>query len=104
MSNPKTKPTIGTPAWWQIRNDSYACTVTQVTPSGKTVWVRRTNDEKTEDFDFYANQQYIYRVNPEGASRKLSLRKDGRFRGVGKNESCYILCLGRWVTHIDPSF
>jgi len=95
-------PKVGDPATYSIGSDSYARTVVQVSPSGKTVFV--TNDEARakEGSDYYGKQDYRYYPNPRGGRTKFTLRQDGSYRESGSNYG--FLNIGSRRHYSDPSF
>jgi hypothetical protein len=92
MSAPQWTPTVGGGATVCHYSDRTACTITRISPSGKTFWMQEdiaTLDDWKPEFipgGFAghcvnnAEQQYVYQPNPQGAIHRASLRKDSRYR------------------------
>lgn len=91
MSAPDWIPTLGGGATICHYSDRIACTVTRISPSGKTIWMQ----EDTADLDGWkpeviaggfaghcvnnAEQTYKYSPNPDGVVHRAGRRKDGRY-------------------------
>ena len=90
-------PVLGGAATYTVWTDSYACTVEKISPSGKTVWLRRdkavllngANSDAEDKLHFEpggfsghtsGTQRYRYENDPDGELIKVSARtlRDGR--------------------------
>lgn len=92
MSAPDWTPAIGGGVTVCHYSDRTACTVTRISPSGKTIWMQEDTavldgwkpEFVTGGFGGHctnnATQSYQYSPNPNGVTHRASRRKDGWFR------------------------
>lgn len=115
------KPTVGMKCTLHLYSDSHACQIVKVSPSGKTIWIRRNvlTCEKPEgaghqnwtihenEFvkvktDFKTCKEFAEPVlidKPDNFSfYKATLRKDGKWRTSG--DDLYV-ALGQWHEYYD---
>jgi hypothetical protein len=94
MNPPPVKPQIGQEATRYVGSDRYACTVIDVTPSGKTVYVQDDTAIRTDNNGQSEYQEYRYERNPAGTFTTFRLTKSGwRTRGqrlfIGERDHYY---------------
>ena len=85
-------PTIGMGATLISWSDRSAYTIVSVTPSGKTFVMQRDEATRTDKNGMSDSQSYTYTPNPKAFLEKVSLRKDGRWKLAGSNQSVLIDC------------
>jgi len=95
-------PVVGMGATQIMYSDRHAFTVIAVAPSGKTAIVQRDVAMRADSNGVCDAQSYTYTPDPNGATRKISLRKDGCWREVGQNGGSYLL--GVRDEHYDYGF
>lgn len=77
---------LGGGAHLRYGSDVYAYTVIAMSPSGKTVTLQRAHVDIIRPARSWGEQpERAFKPDPEGATVKVTLRKDGRFRPVGSN-------------------
>lgn len=81
--------------------DRTACTVVEVSASGKTIVVQYDTAERADANGMSDAQSYNYRANPDGVKRTARLGRDGRYRIGGKRGNAVVP--GRRAFH-DFSF
>ena len=77
MNTPKVKPTIGQGATRLMHSDRHACTVIDVSESGKTVTVQDDTATRTDNNGQSASQTYTFQRNPAGEITKFRFTKRG---------------------------
>ena len=96
-----TIPKAGDPATEHLFSDSHACTISKVSPSGKTIWYKRDNAKVVSGSCQDGSAVYDYTPDEGGYEHKATLRKDGRYKEVGTN---FTIFLGRKIEYYDPHF
>jgi len=94
-------PDVGdgvTMAGW---TDRHAATVIKRTP--KTVTVQRDKATRSDSNGMSDSQSYTYERDPEGATYRFSLRKNGTWRKVGDSDKGMRMVAGR-REYYDYSF
>ena len=81
--DPMTQPDIGMGATEIGWTDRRPYTVIAIDESGKRCTVQEDTATRTDDNGMSDVQEYHYEANPQGMTRILSLRADGRWREVG---------------------
>lgn len=95
------KPEVGTGCTITMWTDRHAATVTYVSPSGKTVKVRRDKATRVDKLGLTdSGQRYTYERDPEAEEETFRLTK----RGWSKPRGGSGLVLGRRDEYYDPSF
>lgn len=97
----KILPKVNMGCTEHLFTDSHACTVTKVSPSGKTIYYRRDIATIIEGSAQDGSAKYRYEFDEDGYDCKATLRKDGNYRSVGTN---YLIGLGHRTEYYDPSF
>lgn len=97
----KIKPEVGMGCTECLFTDCHACTITKVSPSGKTIWYRNDIATVVEGSCQDGSAKYEYRFDDNGCEKKATLRKDGYYRATGTN---YVLALNVRCEYYDPSF
>lgn len=97
-----TKPEVGMGCTIGIGSDSYAGTITFISPSGHKLTVQNDKATRTDNNGMSEQQEYQYERNPLGRTMNFTRRKNGGYRGVGGNS--YYLVLGRRRQYQDPSY
>ena len=94
-------PQVGMGATITSYTDRYAATISRVSPSGKTVWVRRDKAIRTDSNGLSESQEYTYEPNPQAGEEEFRLTKRGwrGYRGYGGG-----LIIGRREHYRDFSF
>ena len=77
-------PEVGDGATVLMWSDRVACTVVEVSPSGKRLWVTRDNATRTDAHGMSDAQSYGYETQWEGYRYEYSLRQNGRWVAVGQ--------------------
>ena len=112
------RPEIGMKATHVLWSDSHAYTIIGVSKSGRVVTVQRDRVEplhKPEDLNFVPGgfgghctnnyqQRWATFPDPNGAIRKFSLRKNGRWYEVGGPSEGPTLRIGQAVEFYDYNF
>jgi len=94
----------GQHATYGVGSDRYPYIVVKHSSSKKTIWLQPLKAIPTPECD-HVNQEYTYeKYNDldDSATRKATLRKDGKYRWVGDNHS--VVHLGYANKYIDPHF
>lgn len=68
---------VGTLATGSYYSDCYPYEVIAITPSGKTVTIRRLDSEPAEGYDYFSNQVHTFTSNPNNEEIKVRLGKFG---------------------------
>ena len=69
--------TVGTHATGWYYSDSMPFEVIKVSPSGKTITIRRMHATNAEGYDYFSNQVYDYSSNEDGATYTVRYTKNG---------------------------
>lgn len=101
MTQMNIKPEIGMGCTECLFTDSHACTITKISPSGKTIWYRRDKAKIIEGSAFDGSAEYAYSFDEDGHDYKATLRKDGRYRATGTD---YYIALNCRHEYYDPHF
>ena len=117
-------PKVGDKCTIHLYSDSHACQIVKVSPSGKTIWIRRNvvtceNPEGAghQNWNIHENEFVKVRTNfktqedfenpilietPDNYSfYKVTQRKNGAWRTSGEN---LYVALGQWHEYYDWSF
>lgn len=101
----KVQPVAGMGCSYGAGSDSYPATVTRVSESGKTLWMRHDEVMVLAGSEMTGDLVYTTIENPEAPELKYSLRKSGRWVPVGCDDVWYMaLSLGFRRYRQDPSF
>lgn len=92
-------PEVGMGATLWCGTDRYAHTISRVSASGKTFWMRQDVSTRTDQNGLSESQTYSYSPNPDAKEIRTSRCKDGKWRSEGQ-----IVWLGVRSTYRDPSF
>lgn len=103
IETPPTVPTPGMGASMQIGSDSDAYTISRVSKTGKTFWMKRDIATRTDTNGISENQKYSYKSDPDASETRVTKRKDGRWRVTGY-ETTGAVGLDFRRTYRDPSF
>lgn len=68
---------IGMGATQLIGSDRYACTIVDITPSGKTLTVQEDKAIRTDNNGMSSIQEWCYEANPDGEIRRFRLTTKG---------------------------
>lgn len=101
MTHTTIKPVAGMGCTEHLWTDSHACTITRVSPSGKTIWYRRDIATVISGTTQDGSAKYEYRFDENGFDEKATLRKDGRYRATGTD---YLIQLNCRTEYYDPHF
>lgn len=93
-------PVAGMPATICNWTDRDPATVSRVSASGKTLWVRRDNARRTDHNGFSESQSYEYTQDRYAPEECFRLTKRGWRRSGGSSG----LILGRREKYWDPCF
>lgn len=94
-----SRPLIGDGATMLMWTDRHACTITHVSPSGKTLTVQEDRAIRVDDNGQSEMQTYRFERNYSGAIHHVRLCKDGRWRSKGTP-----FAVGLRSEYRDPSF
>lgn len=98
-------PTVGMGAYIKGWTDRYACTVIDVSKSGKVITVQRDNAKRLAPIGMNECQNYKFTADPNGRTEKFSLRVNNAWVSVGSSTSNgYKLYLGIRDHYHDYSF
>jgi hypothetical protein len=99
-------PVVGMGATTGAGSDCYPHTIIEVAADFSYLIIQADIYTKDAAFDYYANQKYLYGFNPNGATRKYTLRKNGRYIADGCSISAYwqTCYLGYRRYYQDPHF
>src|SRR5271170_4584976 len=75
---------IGMGATIQIGSDSHPATIIQVSSSGKRIVLQEDLATRLDNNGMSDSQSYTYQTDPNGEINIATLRKDGRYRLIGK--------------------
>lgn len=95
----ETEIIVGMGASGTYWTDYYPFEVIKISPSGKTITIRRMDAEPAEGHDYFGNQQYTYTPNPDGATHTVRFTKQGYKTPEGMR-----IYFGRARRYEDPSF
>jgi hypothetical protein len=85
MSNATTTiPEVGMGATIILWSDRLACTIVEVSKSGKRLTVRRDKTTRIDGNGMSDSQKYEYEPDPQGSERTFSLRSNGRWVQEGE--------------------
>lgn len=70
-------PEVGMGATEVWHSDRHACTVTRISKSGKTFWMKRDTATRTDSNGMSESQSYSYTPNPEAPEIRVNMTKDG---------------------------
>jgi hypothetical protein len=100
------QPTVGMGATIYAGSDAYPATVSRVSPSGKTIWVRKDEHMVVSGTWEAGNVDYVTYPNPDADERQYTLRSNGRWmaKGTPVNARYGHLSLGARHYAQDPSF
>lgn len=100
------QPTVGMGATLYFGSDAYPATVSRVSPSGKTLWVRQDEVMVTAGQFEAGNVDYVTYENPGAAEHMYTLRQNGRWmaKGAPVNARYGHIGLGYRRYAQDPSF
>jgi hypothetical protein len=90
MTTETTTPAPGDGATVRYYTDQHAATVTRVSPSGKTVWVREDKATRVDGNGMSECQDYTYSPDPTAPERKFTLRSNGLYRKSGTRTGCVL--------------
>jgi hypothetical protein len=62
---PNVVPVAGMGCTELLYTDRHACTITRVSPSGKTFWFKRDHAKRTDDRGMSESQEWEYTPNPD---------------------------------------
>lgn len=77
-------PEVGMGCTECLWSDRHAGTITRVSDSFKTIWFKRDIATRVDSNGMSDCQDYEYKFDPDAPEHKATLRKDGRYRTVGK--------------------
>ena len=102
----RLKPVVGMGATMQIGSDSYAYTITAVSPSGHRITMQRDRTVPTKaskPIGYVASGPHMYTADPEGTIEIATRRQDGRYRLKG---AAYYGAVTLGIRHhsLDPHF
>jgi hypothetical protein len=78
-------PAVGMGATELCWTDRHAYTITEVSPSGRRITVRRDHAKRTDSRGMSECQHYDYSPNPQGSTRVVTLRSNGRWVTLGES-------------------
>lgn len=101
-----TTPTVGMGATIYAGSDAYPATVSRVSPSGKTLWVKKDEHMVVSGTWESGSVDYVTFENPAAEERQYTLRGNGRWmaKGTPANARYGHLSLGTRHYAQDPSF
>jgi len=98
-------PEVGMGATICCWTDRHACTVVEVSTSGRVVTVQQDKATRTDNLGVTDAQSYSYEPNPNAPTQVFTLRRNGRYVAEGSAmKSGEVLSLGRRDEHYDYSF
>jgi hypothetical protein len=98
-------PEIGMGATILGWTDRSACTIIEVSKSGKLIRVQKDIATRTDGLGMTDAQQYTYEADPNGYTRTFTLRKNGAWVGKGETMKGGTKCLvGARMEYYDYSF
>ena len=71
------KPEVGMGATLVLWTDCHAYTITRVSESGKTFWMKRDNAKRTDNYGMSDCQHYEYTPNPNAREERVRMTKRG---------------------------
>jgi len=92
----------GLPATINIGSDSYPAFVTELSKSGKTVYVRRANYRRIDNNGFSENQEYEITPSDTGPVYPVYLNKNGVWKVKGMSASTVVFGIAQ--AYQDPHF
>lgn len=98
MNTPQVKPVVGQGATRLMYSDRHACTVIDISESGKTVTVQDDTATRIDSNGQSDAQEYSYTQNPQGEITKFRFTKKG-WTACGQS-----LLLGERDEYYDFSF
>lgn len=93
-------PAVGMGATILMYSDRHAATVVEIL-SPKRIMIQEDKAIRTDENGMSDSQSYRYEPNPKGRFHPVSLRKDGRWKGIGSNA---VVRLGVRDSYHDYSF
>lgn len=96
---PPVQPAPGVGATLGIGSDCYPYTISRVSPSGKTFWMRRDNYTRTDQNGMSESQEYDYSSDPNAPEEEVRMTTRGwRLKG-SKYQSVHV---GTRRAYSDP--
>ena len=95
------KPEVGMGCTECLWSDTHACTITRISPSGKTIWYKNDIAKVVKGSCQDGSAEYEYEFDESAPENKATLRKNGRYRATGTN---YLIAIGHRREYYDPSF
>ena len=92
-------PKIGEGATLCVGSDRYPYEIVWINKTGTKIKVREMTTETADDFDYYSNQNYIYKSNLNAAVEKATINLMGNYKLNGM-----ILKIGSANKYSDPCF
>lgn len=94
---------VGMPCTWGVWSDAYPAHIQRISDSGKTVWIQDADAvaDKKGGHDYFGSQKYIITPDPNGVIRKVTKRKDGKWKLQGTKHAVYF---GHARKYSDPHF
>jgi hypothetical protein len=100
-----TTPVVGMGATYGYGSDSYPYTVVRISPSGKTLWVKRDEVLHLTGSDMSGDSTYVTMPNDDAPEEQFTLRADGHWLPKGPRYARQrSLTLGHRRYYQDPSF
>ncbi len=102
----QTEPEVGMGATTGAGSDCYPHTIIEVADDLSYIVIQSDNYEAVKAVPYGSNVDYIYTANPQGATQKYTLRKNGRYICDGCPMKHYFLgvAIGHRRFYQDPSF
>ena len=100
----QVKPEIGMGVTYHGYSDSKPYTVIAVHPQGRRCTIQEDIAVRTDNNGMSDCQTYDYTPNPEGQVIEISVRKDGRWRQVGRAAVSGTFVVGKRRKYHDYSF
>ena len=98
-------PVVGMGGSIHYWSDSHACTIIEVSKSGKTVVTTKDIAKRIDSNGMSTSQKYEFTPNPDGVRYTFTLRKNGRWvqEGESMRGGTVLTLTGRYHYH-DFSF
>lgn len=102
---PPVKPEIGMGATMLGWSDRHACTITAISPSGKSIEVKQDIATRIDKNGMSELQEYSYEPDPNTKPVTFTLRKNGKWvlKGSSMNAGTHLL-VGKRDQYYDYSF
>jgi len=104
LLKPKITPVVGMGVTVGVGSDAYPATIIEVSTNLKRVTIQMDKATPVEGFDYYKNQVYTFKRDPNGAIKIWTWRKRGVWAQLKSVRAVGYLSFNGRRKYSDPSF